>query len=176
MSIMKTVWPHIKLWFFPLGVACIYGLCWQYDLQSTQRAIEVCKTLFTQLGLPICVVLIMMTLINRFLDPATVARFLGNKTGIKGVLLSALAGVLSMGPIYAWYPLFKSLKEKGASSFIIANFIGCRSVKPVLLPVLLAYFGWQFSTIFVLINLFGAMGTAYLVALICPNPTVDQIN
>ncbi|TIH20227.1 hypothetical protein D0S45_02480 [Marinifilum sp. JC120] len=168
MSAMKIIWKHIKPWVFPLGVICIYGLCQLHYPQSTARAIEVSKTLFTQLGLPICIVLVMMTLINRYLNPASVARFLGNKTGIKGVFLSGLAGIISMGPIYAWYPLFKDLKEKGASIFIIANFIGCRSVKPVLLPIMLAYFGWQFSTAFVLINLVGAMGTAYLVAMFCP--------
>ncbi|NDV23810.1 hypothetical protein [Desulfovibrio sp. JC022] len=167
MSVMKIIWKHTKPWIFPLGVTSIYGLCQLHDPQSTARAIEVSKTLFTQLGLPICIVLVMMTLINRYLNPASVARFLGSKTGIKGVFLSGLAGILSMGPIYAWYPLFKSLKEKGASTFIIANFIGCRSVKPVLLPIMLAYFGWQFSTVFVLINLLGAMGTAYVVGVVC---------
>ncbi|NDV28043.1 hypothetical protein [Desulfovibrio sp. JC010] len=172
-NFIQIGWKYSKPWLFPLAVACIYGLCQLYDPESTARSIKVCKALFTQLGLPICIVLVMMTLINRYLDPATVARFLGSKTGIRGVFLSGLAGIISMGPIYAWYPLFKSLKEKGASTFIIANFIGCRSVKPVLLPVLLAYFGWQFSTVFVLINLFGAMGTAYLVGVVCPNTKVD---
>ena len=164
----KQIWHYIKPWLFTLIVGCLYVFCLQYDPLSGQRAVEASSRLISQLGLPICFVLVMMTLINRYLDPAVVARFLGSRTGVRGVLLSALAGILSMGPIYAWYPLFKNLREKGASTFIIANFIGCRSVKPVLIPVLLAYFGWQFSIVFVLINLLGAMGTACLVALFCP--------
>ncbi|WP_321404289.1 hypothetical protein [Maridesulfovibrio sp.] len=172
---VNNFWPYVKPWLFPLGVGCVYGLCYLHDPQSTANALHVCRTLLVQLGPPICIVLVMMTLINRYLNPAALAKFLGSKMGIRGVFFSSLAGVISLGPIYAWYPLFKSLKEKGASIFVIANFIGCRSVKPVLLPVLLAYFGWKFSTVFVLINLIGAMGTAYLVALVCDKSESERL-
>ncbi len=153
----------IRSWIFPLVVGVVYAALYTYNSQSTVRAFDVSCSILKQMILPVCFVICMMTALNRVLSPAIVTRFLGQKTGIKGVLLSALAGILSMGPLYAWYPLFKSLKEQGASTFIIANFISCRSVKPVLFPVLFAYFGWDFTFLFVGICLVGALMTAYIV-------------
>lgn len=157
----------LKPWLFPLGVVCIYGLGLALAPNETYNAIQISRSMLGQLALPLCLAVVMMAVLNRYLSPATITRFLGQKTGFKGIVLSSLAGILSMGPIYAWYPLFKGLKEKGVSIFIVANFIGCRSVKPVLLPVLVAYFGWRFASVFVLMSLIGALGTAYIVALTC---------
>ena len=120
------------------------------------------------LGLPLCVALAMMILLNRFLSPSLASRFLGHGAGGRGVLLSMAAGILSMGPIYAWYPLFSTLKEKGASSFCIANFVCCRSVKPALVPVLIGYFGWHVTGLFLCMTLAGALLTAACVGALSP--------
>jgi len=158
----------LKPWLFPLVVACIYGICSVFAPEGAGRAMQVALSIFSQLWLPLCVAFAMMVAINRFLSPAWVTELLGQQAGIKGVFISSLAGVLSMGPIYAWYPLFKSLREKGASSFHVANFISCRSVKPVLLPVLVAYFGWRYATAYVLVTFVGALIVAYVVGTACP--------
>jgi uncharacterized membrane protein YraQ (UPF0718 family) len=69
-----------------------------------------------------------------------------------------------MGPIYAWLPFLKALREKGASDFHLANFLSNRAVKPVFLPLLIVYFGWRFSLIFISLNMVGALFVALLVA------------
>lgn len=101
-----------------------------------------------------------MFILDLFTSPAHVSRYLGHGTGFKGILFSSIAGIISMGPIIAWYPLLKTLKEKGASDFHIANFLANRSVKPVLLPLMVAYFGWRFSLVFTA----GCMACALLTA------------
>lgn len=166
----------IRPWLFPLGVACIYGLGFIFAPDGTQRAVDVCGSMFRQLIIPILLAVVMMVVFNRCLSPVVVTNFLGRNAGLKGILLSSVAGILSMGPIYAWYPLFKTLKDKGASVFHVANFIGCRSIKPVLLPVMVAYFGWRFASIFVLAGLVLALLVACIVTLACSwgaNPEVD---
>ena len=50
--------------------------------------------------------------IETFLKQRQFAKFLEKGTTIKGKLLSALAGIISAGPIYAWYPMLKDLREK----------------------------------------------------------------
>jgi len=52
--------------------------------------------------------------------------------------------VISMGPIYAWYPLLKELRGKGATNSFIAVFLGNRAVKPFLLPIMISYFGGMY--------------------------------
>lgn len=158
----------ISPWLFPLTVAAVYGIAFTYNPESTVNSFDISRSILKQMILPICFVICMMMTLNRFLSPALVTRFLGQKAGLRGVFMSSLAGILSMGPLYAWYPLFKTLKEQGASIFIVANFISCRSVKPVLFPVLITYFGWDFSAFFVGICFVGALMTACIVTFLCP--------
>ena len=166
-SICLRFMTLLRPWLFPLGVVGLYGLGIVLAPESTDRALHMSGSMFWQLAWPVCLALIMMVVLNRFLSPAVVTRFLGQSAGIKGVFLSALAGILSMGPVYAWYPLLKSLKDKGASQFHIANFICNRSIKPVLLPVLVIYLGGYFTALFVLVSLAGALIVAGIVSLIC---------
>jgi uncharacterized membrane protein YraQ (UPF0718 family) len=158
----------LKPWLFPLACAALYGGAFLLDPHKTGRAVGVCARIFLQLGLPLCAALAMMVALNRFLSPSLASRLLGRKAGPRGLLYSALAGIVSMGPIYAWYPLFTALKDKGASSYNIANFMCCRSVKPVLVPVLVGYFGWRLTILFLAMNLAGAFLSATAVALLCP--------
>jgi len=68
-----------------------------------------------------------------------------------------------MGPIYAWYPFLASLKEKGAVDFYLANFLSSRAVKPALLPLMITYFGWQYSLVFALFGVLSALLVATVV-------------
>ena len=166
-------------WLFPLGVVGMYGLGIVFAPESTYRALQMSGSMFWQLALPICLALIMMVVLNRFLSPAVVTLFLGRNAGLKGIFLSSLAGILSMGPVYAWYPLLKNLRDKGATEFHLANFIGNRSVKPVLLPVLIIYWGWYFTSLFVLVSLVGALIVACIVSIFCSNshcPKSDRMS
>ena len=163
----KTIITALKPWIFPLACAGLYVLGFVLAPEKTLRASGICIQMVRQLAFPMGLAVLMMILLNRFLSPTHVARFLGRHAGAKGILFSSLAGILSMGPVYAWYPLFTTLKEKGASSFHIANFICYRAVKPVLLPVLLSYFNWKMTGIFLFMTLVGAMITAGCVAFVC---------
>ena len=102
--------------------------------------------------------------LNLFIKPPQVKRFLGQGAGTRGVLLSSAAGILSMGPIYAWYPLLKEFREKGVSNFHLANFLGCRAVKIPLLPMMAAYFGWTFTGIVSVMMILNALITGFIVA------------
>ncbi len=166
-SIFRHFVTLVRLWLFPLGVVSLYGLGIMFAPDSTERALHMSGAIFCQLAWPICLALIMMVVLNRFLSPAAVTRFLGQSSGIKGLFLSSLAGILSMGPVYAWYPLLKNLKNKGASEFHVANFLGNRSIKPVLLPVLVMSWGSYFTLLYVMANLIGAFIVACIVSLSC---------
>ena len=72
-----------------------------------------------------------------------------------------------MGPVYAWYPLLKTMKEKGTVNFHLANFIGSRSIKPVLLPVLVGYLGWRLAGVFILACFAASLLAACIVSLLC---------
>jgi len=104
---------------------------------------------------------VLMILINLFLKPAQIVKFLGRGAGAKGILLAAAAGIISTGPIYAWYPLLRDLKGKGAANSPIAIFLYNRAVKPFLLPVMIAYFGWIYVVILTALTVLGSIAVGY---------------
>jgi len=107
-----------------------------------------------------------MLALNLFLKPAQIIRFLGKGAGIKGVILSATAGIISTGPIYAWYPLLRDLREKGAGNSFMAVFLGNRAVKPFLLPVMISYFGWVYVIILTAFTIIASIVAGYAVGVL----------
>jgi hypothetical protein len=79
------------------------------------------------------------------------------------MVFSAIGGIISMGPIYAWYPLLKDLRERGAANMLIAIFLGNRAVKPFLMPIMISYFGWVYILILTFFPLAGSVAAGYTV-------------
>jgi len=119
--------------------------------------------------IPLGLVFLVMLIINLFLKPAAVAKFLGKGSGVKGIALSAAAGIISTGPIYAWYPLLKDLKQKGAGESSIAVFLYNRAVKPFLLPIMIGYFGWLYVVILTILMVLASVAIGFSISIL-PSP------
>lgn len=90
-------------------------------------------------------VFILMLLSGLFLDSKKMVKFIGESAGAKGWFMSIVGGILSMGPIYIWYPLLGELREKGMKDSFIAAFLYNRAIKIPLLPMMIYYFGLAFT-------------------------------
>ncbi len=134
-------------WAFVLITLVIYGVLYiKYPSKASASMKTSLRVLF-QISIPILIAFMFKFLINLYVSPAKMQKLLAKGTGIRGIIFSSLAGVLSMGPIFAWYPLLKDFREKGVPDLYLANFLTSRAVKPFLLPVMVYYFGWMFSII-----------------------------
>jgi len=72
---------------------------------------------------------------------------MGKESGTKGWVLAIITGILSHGPVYIWYPLLKDLREQGMRTGLVAVFLYNRAIKIPLLPVMIFYFGIEFTSI-----------------------------
>lgn len=144
-------------------VGVLYLILWVSVPDRTLHALVAAGRILIQVSGPLTLAFFLMFLLGLFVTPIHVTRFMGRKAGALGLLLSSLAGIVSMGPVYAWYPFLSSLKEKGASDLFLANFLSNRAVKPVLIPLMISYFGWRFSLVFSLAGIGIAILTAVLV-------------
>lgn len=79
-------------------------------------------------------VLILSGLITVWIPKETIIRFLGNSSGIRGKIISIIIGSISAGPIYAAFPVCKTLLKKGASIFNIVIIISSWAV--IKIPIL----------------------------------------
>ena len=154
-------------WFlFPLSILLIYGILFAITPGKAEEAVQSSVNVFIGMLIPLAFVFAVMMLVNIFLKPSLIVKFLGKSAGLKGIIFAAFAGIVSTGPIYAWYPLLKDLREKGAGESLIAIFLYNRSVKPFLLPVLIGYFGFSYAVILVILTILSSVAVGYLVSFV----------
>ena len=154
---------------FPVLVLATYGIIFAILPDKALLALRSSGTVFLKLLQPLACVFIVMLVLNLFVKPAQIARFLGKGAGVKGIIFSVVAGIISMGPVYAWYPLLKEVREKGAGDGPIAIFLYNRAVKPFLLPVMIAYFGWAYVGILTILTVSVSIAVGYCLTVLMRN-------
>lgn len=150
-----------RAWLFPAAVLLVYGLLYLLSPDRTVLALESCARVGLSLVVPLAFVIVVMFLLNLLIRPSQVSSLLGQHAGAKAIILSLVAGIISAGPIYAWYPLLKDLKEQGAADGPIAVFLYNRAVKPFLLPVMIGYFGWRYVVVLTFLMILGSILLGY---------------
>jgi uncharacterized membrane protein YraQ (UPF0718 family) len=156
---------------FPLLVLIIYGVLFVLIPEQALMALKNSGKVGLNILLPLFLVFVVMLVLNLFIKPAQIVHLLGRGANIKGILFSVIAGIISMGPIYIWYPLLKELREKGAGNIPIAVFLYNRAVKPFLLPVMIAYFGWLYVGILTVLTILASVANGHLVAMLAMRKT-----
>jgi len=133
--------------YFLAFVILVYLLLFVLQPEATQIALKVSGHLLVKIIPIFLLVILFMGITNYFLHPKIVSKYLGKTSGFKGWLLATSTGILSHGPIYAWYPLLKELRDHGMRSGLVAVFLYNRAIKIPLLPLMIYYFGINFVVI-----------------------------
>ena len=97
------------------------------------------------------VVFVLMVLINIFLKTKTLIKYMGKDSGLKGWIVAIIAGILSLGAIYMWFPLLEDMKKKGVKPGLIAAFLYNRGIKLHWLPLMGLYFGVKYMVILTIV-------------------------
>jgi uncharacterized membrane protein YraQ (UPF0718 family) len=132
-------------WYFLAGVVLLYVITAIIEPETIGEALPFAVDIFQKVVPVLFLVFLLLLLGDLFLNPALVKRYLGEGTGMRGWLLAMVGGVLSTGPIYAWYPFLLELRHKGMRNALIIVFLYSRAVKLPLLPLMIHYFGWLFT-------------------------------
>jgi uncharacterized membrane protein YraQ (UPF0718 family) len=129
----KTIFVVLVLFLYSVLLFINFNLAKQALIQFFYLAEKIIPVLL--------LVFVLMFVSNIFFQPKRIIKFLGESAGFKGYFISVISGILSAGPIYAWYPLLSELKEKGMRDSFIAVFLYNRAVKIPLIPIMIYYFG-----------------------------------
>jgi len=68
-------------------------------------------------------ILVLCGLFDAWVPKQTIERLMGEASGASGASIALLLGTVAMGPLYAAFPIGKSLLEKGASLYNVAVFL-----------------------------------------------------
>lgn len=90
-------------------------------------------------------VFLVIGLFNVMVDKKKVAAMLGRDGGIKGLAIASFVGMLLVGPVYAVFPLIKTVREHGARWAVIGAVLTTWAVKIPMIPLEVAMLGWKFS-------------------------------
>lgn len=132
-------------WLFLVAVVGLYGLTLLFNPAVVGEALAAFEVLLPRI-LPVLVVVFgLLFLANVFLEREWLVGHLGRISGIGGWALTVACGILSAGPLYAWYPLLGELKEKGMCGALISTFLYSRALKLPLLPLMVHYFGIAYT-------------------------------
>lgn len=104
----------------------------------------------------------LMAIINYFLTPKAIVRHLTGR-GPKKWLIAIVGGILSVGPVYLWYPLLADIRKRGLSDGWIACFLYNRAVKIPLLPLAVYYFNWQYVVVLTAVMILASIAQAYII-------------
>ncbi|MEA3383456.1 MAG: permease [Campylobacterota bacterium] len=117
------------------------------DNTNAILALDKSINIFYQL-IPIFIFIIAITaLVNYFLKPKHIIKHLGEDSGIKGIFYALLGGIVSHGPMYAWYGLINELREHGLKDELLIIFFYARAIKIPMLPFMIAIFGITFTIV-----------------------------
>ncbi len=145
-------------------VVAVYAVVLVFSPEIGAQALAFTASVLRKLAVPLSLVFVALLLTNLFLKPHKIRSLVGKESGLKGSLLSLAAGVLSVGPVYAWYPLLGTVQSHGGGAGQISVFLFGRAIKPFLLPVMIAYFGWVFTLSITGLVAIGALVLGWLMA------------
>ncbi len=132
---------------FLLFVVALFILLSIFDFENIPRIMDKFGTILYKIIPIFALVIVLTALINYFLKPKQVMKYFGKDSGRKGLIYALIGGVLSHGPMYAWYPMLDDMRKHGLKFGLIANFMYARAVKLPLLPFMIGLFGLTFTVI-----------------------------
>ena len=143
--------------YFLVIVVILYGLLFIVNSHAVQLALQKSGNILGKIVPILLVVILLTSLLNFFLRPKQIAKHLGQDSGVKGWYWALAAGVVSHGPMYAWYPLLEDIRSHGMKDAFIVVFFASRTIKIPLLPIMIDYFGLTFTIVLSLYIIIGAL-------------------
>ena len=112
------------------------------DRNKTRMALKKGWKSFENILPEFLVVMLFVGVILAVLDPQTISKFIGGKSGWAGVVLAALVGSVTLIPGFIAFPMADLLIQAGAGFMQIGAFISTLMMVGIItMPVEIKYFG-----------------------------------
>lgn len=152
-----------------LAVAALYALALLLAPAKALQALLVGARSLGSVALIILSVFAVLGLVSVFLDKRKVAERLGEGSGPRAVVLGALFGTLLVGPVFAVFPLLKSMREHGARWAVVVAVMTAWAVKLPMIPLEVRFLGWEFSALRSVLTIGAAVALGFVMErLMCP--------
>lgn len=151
-------------WLFLLSMSFIYFILFFINSSLVITSLKQSWKMFVNIIPILFLVFFTMLGINYYFKADKINKYLGSSSGILGWFYAVIVGVLISGPPYVLFPLLGDLKKKGMSNSLIAVLLYNRNVKITFIPVMIYYFGLEFTVIISILIILFSVPNAWLVA------------
>lgn len=140
------------------------------------RAFSISVDSFKQMMFVIPPVFVLLGLLDVWVPRETMVKYMGEGSGLKGIVLSILLGSAAAGPLYGAFPITAVFMKKGVKFTNILIFIGAWSTTKI--PMFLfeiASLGMKFAMTRLLIDIPGIIMIAYALSKVISKKEIDEL-
>jgi len=125
---MKAFFKRYKVFLLLIIINIVIGIALP-DIGL--KSLSLTKDNFIEIMLVIPPIFVLLGLLDVWVDRATMMKYTGKGSGLKGVLIAFLLGSAAAGPLYAAFPIAGVMLKKGSSLFNVFIFIGAWSTTKI---------------------------------------------
>lgn len=153
----------IKRYRFFLLTLPALGVLYIINLDLGREASSVITMSFKEMALILPPIFVLLGLLDVWIPKEVLIKYMGDDSGIKGIVLSFILGSVAAGPLYGAFPVALVLMKKGARFSNILIFLGAWSTMKI--PMLLfeiSSMGKTFALTRLAINIPGILIMAFV--------------
>ena len=155
----------IKKYLIFILASILIGLTFLWSKDVGLKAIDTVKFSFKEMMMVLPPIFILLGLLDVWVPKDTMVKFMGEGSGLTGILLSFFLGSAAAGPLYGAFPIAAIFMKKGVKFSNILIFIGAWSTTKI--PMILfevASMGTKFALTRFIVNIFGILFITYIVS------------
>lgn len=157
---MKTLFKRYKLFILLVLANIVIGLALP---EIGKKSFELTAQNLLEMLAVIPPIFVLLGLLDVWVDHATMMKYTGKGSGLKGILIAFLLGSAAAGPLYAAFPVAGVMLRKGSSLRNVFIFIGAWSTTKIpMLTFEAANLGLPFTLVRLLLSVIGIFAIAII--------------
>ncbi|GAA0181243.1 permease [Clostridium sediminicola] len=170
---MKNI---LRRYSFFMIMILITAIITFFNFEIGNKAIRTSIGSFKQMALIIPPIFILLGLLDVWVPREVMMKYMGEDSGVKGIILAFVIGSAAAGPLYGAFPIAAVFMKKGVKFSNLLIFIGAWSTTKI--PMFLfemSSLGAKFAITRLLIDIPGIIIIAYLLQIIIPKEKVEEV-
>lgn len=166
----------IKRYKWVLLALIIVGIVTYFNYDLGSKAIKTTQMTLKEMLLIIPPIFILLGLLDTWVPKNTMVKYMGEKSGIKGIFLAFFIGSAAAGPLYGAFPIAAVFMKKGVKFSNVMIFIGAWSTTKIPMFIFeLSSLGAPFALTRLLVNIPGIIIISYLLNSLVSKSEVDKL-
>jgi len=152
------------------------GILTLFNRQIGFKALTISANSFKEMLFVIPPVFVLLGLLDVWVPRETMIKYMGEGSGLKGIVLSILLGSAAAGPLYGAFPVAAVFMKKGVKFSNILIFIGAWSTTKI--PMFLfemAALGTKFALTRLLVDIPGVIIIAFILSKLISKQEIQKI-